>query len=213
VNNGIVKDVVVFSFTLILCIGLFFGLLETDGNKRERIAVVVMDVWEEYPWQLEDAENEEARGKIQVWRDWWYGEVQDNLRDKVVPFLTWARLNNITVVFSNMAEEGWDKSLSPLVEHNIYNEPIINLTGDLDVYLEAKNIETIYYVGYATNNCVVGKPTGMKAMAGLDYKVVLVEDCSLSGAYQILTHSEALELAVELGEITTSREVMEKFDK
>lgn len=205
---------VLLSIIVILII-VAFAVVGVDYylTMPRNVSIVVMDAWETFPWKLEEAESDEAREKVQTWNDWWYGDVQENLENKVVPFLTWARENDITIVFSNMVNEGWDNSLNPILRQEIYNEPIINLASDLDAYLEAREVKTIYYVGYATNNCVWGKPTGMKAMSELGYKVILVEDCSLSGAYQNWTHEETLAHIMEIGGITTSEEVIARYSE
>jgi nicotinamidase-related amidase len=81
----------------------------------------------------------------------------------------------------------------------------------LDAYLKGKEIHTIYYAGYATNNCVWGNPTGIKAMSELGYNVVLIEDASLSGAYQLLSHEQVLEKIQKVGGLTTVNEVMRMY--
>lgn len=183
-----------------------------DDIDKGKSMILVMDTWEEFPWKI-DMENatEEAIEQYETWVEWWDTDVKQIMREIIAPLLKYARENGITIVFSNMVEEGWNSTIDSSLGHKIYNEPIINLTGDLVAYMKGKKLDTILYVGFATNNCILGKPTGMKAMNELGYDVVLLKDCSLSGAYQSLTDVEALALADEYGLITTSDEVIEHF--
>lgn len=202
--------------SLIILVLIIIGsvyIIDKLNVGKEDIVVVVMDTWETFPWEVEDANEDQVLEHIEVWRDWWYGDVQENVQNELVPFLMWARENEITVVFSNMVVADWDYQMNSLTEWRKYNEPIINLTDDLDTFLKAKGVKRIYYVGYATNNCIIGKPTGMKAMSESGYDVVLLEDCSLSGAFQQLNHEEAIEYIWGIGEVTTSEEVKAEFGR
>lgn len=208
------RSLIIFIIILLSVAVGYFAKNPIDVFPRREstdIVIVVMDAWAVFPWKMEDAQTAEDEIKIRTWIDWWENDVQDNIKTVMVPFLSWARENGVAIVFSNMVEVGWDSSLSPLVEQEKYNEPIINLTDDLDVFLKGKGINIIYYIGHATNNCILGKPTGMKAMAAIGYEVILVGDGSLSGEYQGLTNEEALAMAEDLGSITTSKEIMRLY--
>lgn len=172
-----------------------------------------MDVWAKFPHDPASYEDPEAQQEIEDLNEWWYGDVQEVVEDKIVPFVDWARGMGIPMVFSNMVDQDWDYEINPLLKWRVYNEPIINRTNDLDVYLKAYNVKTIYYVGFATNNCIIGKPTGIKAMSKLGYDVVLLQDASLSGDYQILTHEQAINAIVNEyhGKLSTTEEVKRNY--
>ena len=205
---------------LLLLSGLLFlsGSFCSNDNKtikdveKNDVVIVFMDVWEEFPWNYENAELlalqenisvEEAKDRIEVWLDWWENEVAVNIQEKIIPLLEFARSNDIEIVFSRNYER-----LSHDLKNLSYREPIINLTDDLDAYLKGKGIDTIIYAGYALNNCILGNPTGVRAMAGLKYNVIVIRDATLTGAYQFVSEEEAIAEIEQVGSFTTVSEVM-----
>ena len=208
-KDRIVLGIIVLSALGVLALNLF-NVMKPD---KDDIAILVMDTWQTFPHKEENAVNAEAIVKIIEWNRWWYNDVQEVVETKIVPLLEWAREQDVVIVYSNLGEQGagWDTTLNPLLEQDKYNEPIINGTGELDQYLKDKGIDKIYYCGFAINNCILGKPTGMKAMRETGYEVNLIQDASLSGEYQVLTHEEALEyMDKELDAGFTTVEKLEK---
>lgn len=201
------KAVSVILIAILLVVGVVFsvwGYNKTHSN-RDGIAVLFMDVWGEFPWSYnnvdvlakqENISMEEAEFRITEWLKWWDNEVPVNIKEKILPLLKFARENNIEIVFSRNGVV-----LAPELENLIYKEPIINKTEDLDAYLKGKHIKKIYYAGYATNNCVWGNLTGMKAMSKLGYNVTLIKDASLPIPYQILSYDQVLEEMDKVGDI------------
>jgi Isochorismatase family len=46
-------------------------------------------------------------------------------------------------------------------------------------HLESRGIRTLFYAGYASNWCVLHRPTGIIAMAKAGYDIVLIRDCTI----------------------------------
>lgn len=193
-------------------------IVQSDDDKtidkvdKSNVLILVMDAWDEFPWaNVNDNMESEQIEKMNEWIDWWETDVFEVTNEKIAPLLRFARENGVEIVFSNMVELGWNYTIAPELEHKKFNEPIINLTDDLDAYMRGKGLDTILYAGFATNNCILGKPTGMKIMHEIGYSVILIRDCSLSGAHQVLTDEEAINYIEELGSITTSEEMFERL--
>ena len=53
-------------------------------------------------------------------------------------------------------------------------------TAGLDDYLKAHNITTLIYAGYASNWCVLHRPTGIIRMRELGYDIILLRDCTIA---------------------------------
>lgn len=47
-------------------------------------------------------------------------------------------------------------------------------------HLESRGIRTLFYAGYASNWCVLHRPTGIIAMAKAGYDIVLIRDCTIA---------------------------------
>ena len=153
----------------------------------ENSAILFIDVWAEAP--IEYWETNASEHLQELWLNWWNEEVIPRTGNKILPLLEFARENGIAVVFVNGA--GW-KLASELRAHK-FDEVITRSPNDLDEYLKGRGINTILYAGYATNVCILSRPTGMRAMNGLGYNVVLIEDCALSGSEVGYTHEQAID--------------------
>ena len=200
---------------IILIIGIMAGIGLNVYNHMTKckyeIVILVMDVWKTLPHEVQPTTDVEDAVKIIEWNRWWYNDVEKVVEDKIVPLLEWARGKNIKIVFSNLGYPNWDVTLNPLLEQDKYNEPIINQTSDLDNYLKSKEIDKIYYCGFAINNCILGKPTGMRRMYDLGYEVNLIEDAALSSEYQAITHEEAIEFMIK--NLETGFTTVEDFER
>jgi len=149
-------------------------------------AILFMDVWAEAPIEYWEANASEYLQEL--WLKCWNEEVTLHMYAKVLPLLEFARENDIEVIFAN--GEGW--KLHPDLRAYEHNELVTESANELDEYLKARNIDTILYAGYATNVCILVRPTGMRAMNDLGYNVVLIEDVSLSGPEVGYTHEQAI---------------------
>lgn len=166
-------------------------------------ALVLIDIWEERPYWEANGSNPQ----IEAWIEWWENEVIPNVDNKILPLLKEARERNIVIVFSSPYI-----ALSPKMEQLTYGEPIINRTADLDLFLRTKGIKNIVYAGYALNNCVLSRPTGVRAMRSLGYNIMVLEDCTLSVPKVAGTHQMAVKEVNKLGSFITSQELFEIFD-
>lgn len=190
--------------TAILCLpaGMLIGINHNSDTEGSEFVILAMDAWNEHPYKPDDVADPDDKAIIQGYNEWFDSDVLPNLRDKLVPMLDFARQNDIAVVFS---QNGYP--LSTELDTLEFGEPIINHTEDLDAYLRGRGITTIMYTGYATNVCILGRPTGIRAMSELGYNIVLIKDCSVPLPGYDLTYEEALDEIEQLGSITTSDEV------
>ena len=49
---------------------------------------------------------------------------------------------------------------------------------ELDMVLKHYGVRTLFYVGFATNMCILDRPYGMKRMRSLGYDVILIRDAT-----------------------------------
>lgn len=54
------------------------------------------------------------------------------------------------------------------------------LRDALSQHLQSRRLHTLFYAGYASNWCVLNRPTGVIAMAQLGYEIVLIRDCTIA---------------------------------
>ncbi|MFA5300772.1 MAG: isochorismatase family protein [Lutibacter sp.] len=212
----ICASIILFMVGVALCVPHVIKKINLiNATNKDNVCILFMDVWNELPWsydrvdelmELQNIDENEAKHRIDVWLEWWNKDVAVHSKNVIVPLLKFVRENNLEIIFSR---NGVD--LLPELENLIYKEPIINLSDDLDAYLKGKGLKTIYYAGYATNNCVWGNSTGMKNMAWLGYNVILIKDASLPIPYQVLTYEEVLVEISKVGEFITVKEFMEKY--
>jgi len=91
--------------------------------------------------------------------------------------------------------------------------------AELHSTLQRHGIETLLYVGFAANMCLLDKPYGMKSMHSLGYQVVLLRNCTTAFEFHdTLDGMWATRLAVRhvecfLGSSTTSQDFLEGFRK
>ena len=145
---------------------------------EEPMVILFMDVWASPPtdiWKVT---------KNWYWYEWWEEDLTPHFKTKVLPLLEYARANNIKVIFSTGGYE-----LAPELNADL----IIDSGTQLDNYLRDKGITTIYYAGYASNLCILGRDTGMRTMDYLGYNVILIEDCSLSVPKTSYSYEEAMD--------------------
>ena len=125
-----------------------------------------------------------------------------------MPFAFYLRENSIPIVFSPN-----ERNLSRAFRQDLWLCPIINKSIDLDAYLRGMEIDTIYYTGYASNLCVLTRPTGVLSMQKLGYKVVLIEDATLPVPNVEMSYKEALREIEKVGEIITIKEFKDLINK
>ncbi|HZO88455.1 MAG TPA: cysteine hydrolase family protein [Chthonomonadaceae bacterium] len=79
-----------------------------------------------------------------------------------------------------MEWEGWKQLDAPGPAKPLDTEPVVVATDQFDAWLREKGIDTLIYTGFATNLCILDAPAGMKPMAGLGYRCVLLREATLA---------------------------------
>lgn len=164
-------------FVLVLVAGCLALMWPNDTSiksiDKDKIAVVVVDPWADAPWSLTGrwTGNKDHRD---TWIKWWTTDVQNHMEEVLAPFVDYCRKKDITVIFSAQGH-----LVAEPFNHLEYIEPDISRTKDLNIYLRAKGINTIFYTGYSANLCVMDRPTGIRKMVEEGFNVVLIEDATL----------------------------------
>jgi nicotinamidase-related amidase len=76
--------------------------------------------------------------------------------------------------------EGWARLDAPAPLKPRENETMIVATDQFNAWLHSQGITTLIYVGFATNLCVLDAPAGMKPMAALGYRCVMLREATLA---------------------------------
>lgn len=105
-------------------------------------------------------------------------ERADMVMPNMLSVLESARANDMLVIH---AFEGYPEAKA--VESTDKSEPIVSDTLELDSILRQGNITTLFYMGFATNLCVIEKPYGIRKMHELGYKIILIRDCTAAVEY------------------------------
>jgi nicotinamidase-related amidase len=76
--------------------------------------------------------------------------------------------------------DGW-KDLdfaAPVRPHS--NETVVVTTAQWDAWMRKRGIDTLIYVGFCTNLCILDAPGGMRLMAPLGYRCILLREATLA---------------------------------
>jgi len=144
--------------------------------------VLFMDTWEDPPLAYWEENHPDC---VQEWTTRWETLVEPFTINVLVPLAQQLYSKNIPIVFSSNVF-----NLSSLFQQDI---PNITSTQVLDNYLKQCGIDTIYYVGYTTNICILTRPTGTRKMSELGYKVILVQDATLSTPGYVYAEADAID--------------------
>lgn len=136
-----------------------YGARKLDLNE---VALVLIDVWQDHP------------------NDGWGGREITNIKTKIVPLLELVRKTNIKIVHAPH-----NRRIHPLAkplqgEFVVDSHNLIDDTLELDRYLKAHNIKILLYAGYASNMCVLFRPTGIIKMKERGYDIILIRDCTIA---------------------------------
>jgi isochorismatase family protein len=167
----------------------------------KRTAVIVIDPWENHD------------------NDGWLGRAKENMRSKLRPFLELIRHLNVPIVYAPHEQE-----IARVVEPRegdfvVNSQNQLDDTEELNAYLRARNIATLLYAGYATNKCLLTRPTGIVRMKRLGYDIILVRDCTIAFEMPETLHSEAAKLITvnlienNYGETTTLADLRTAFEQ
>ena len=123
------------------------------------LALVLIDVWADHP----------VKG--------WAERADENMRTKLLPLVQAAREHGVLVIHCPHGE-----SPHPLVRP-LPTELVLDGLGEKARLVEAlrqRGIRRLLYAGYASNMCILTRPTGIIEMARLGYEIVFVRDASLA---------------------------------
>lgn len=144
----------------------------------KRAALILVDVWES---GTNDGHTERAQEIIPT----------------IYEALQAARENHMVIIHAPAQEEEAEM-VSPLTSEimlDSFNQ--IPDDEELDMILKHYNVRTLFYVGFATNMCVLDNPYGMKRMHSLGYEVILVRDATTAVEFHdTLDGMWATELAI-----------------
>jgi len=60
------------------------------------------------------------------------------------------------------------------------NETVVITTAQWDAWLRQRGIDTLIYVGFCTNLCILDAPGGMRLMAPLGYRCIILREATLA---------------------------------
>jgi len=132
---------------------------ELDLN---RTALILIDVWETDP-----NDGSSQRGTI-------------HRQTKIVPLLALARKHNMIIMHAPNGRAIAEDSKPLPGEIVIASQGVLGDTLQLDLFLKTHNITTLLYAGYASNLCVLTRPTGIIKMSERGYNIVLIRDATLA---------------------------------
>jgi len=127
---------------------------------RKQTAFLLMDVWD-IQKMVKNAQ--------------YYNNRFDKVtREKIVPLLDVVRKNRVFVIHAAHGEKE-----HPLVKQLPGEMNADNMdTETLTRILKARGIDTIIYSGFATNKCILFRPSGMLNMQPRGFRVILVKDAT-----------------------------------
>jgi nicotinamidase-related amidase len=123
-------------------------------------ALILMDVWGSHPnkgW-------EERAHNITV--------------TKIVPLLELARKHKMLIIYSPNGGT-IDTAVCPQPGEINLDDAGLSSTNAFHEFLKAKGIKTLLYAGYASNYCLLVRPSGIFWMAQLDYNIILIRDATI----------------------------------
>lgn len=126
----------------------------------EKIAVLLIDVWQEHP------------------NDGWLERAQVNIKEKIVPLVTSLREYDVTIIHAPH-NEPIASAVTPIEGEFILNPAVRYDKKELHAFLKKEGITTILYAGYATNMCILNRNVSMMRMDELGYNTILVRDATI----------------------------------
>lgn len=179
---------------------------EEDGHYVEyteeipisQLVLILIDVWSEHP------------------NDGWREREEANVRVKLLPLLKAVRKRQILIVHSPHSRQ-IHKLVRPLSGEVVVNGP--DEQAQLLKLLRQGGVKYLLYAGYASNMCVLNRPTGIIEMSKHGYQIILVRDASIAIEApeffdEKMTH-KMVAYMVELnwGETTTVNAVVDALER
>lgn len=76
--------------------------------------------------------------------------------------------------------EGWKDLDFAEPVRPLESETLVVTTAQWDAWLREKGIDTLIYVGFCTNLCIMDAPGGMRQMAPLGYRCIILREATLA---------------------------------
>jgi nicotinamidase-related amidase len=128
-----------------------------DLNKT---ALILIDVWAGHPI------------------DGWAEREHQNIITKIKPLLALARKHNMTIIYSPNGGTICP-DVCPQKGEIVLDAAGISTTDAFHQLLKEKGITTLLYAGYASNWCLLDRPSGIFWMSQLDYNIILIRDATI----------------------------------
>jgi nicotinamidase-related amidase len=133
------------------------------------------------PWNLDL--NTTALVLIDTWgghpNKGWAERAHNITVTKLVPLLALARKHKMLIIFSPNGG-GIDTAVCPREGEINLNDAGLSTTEAFHQFLKGKGIKTLLYAGYASNWCLLNRPSGIFWMAQLDYNIILIRDATIA---------------------------------
>lgn len=126
----------------------------------QKTALVLMDVWETHA------------------NDGWMERSKKNIQDDIVPLLQLARMHRIPVIHISSGRK-IANSVAPIKGEIIFDGDYLS-AGRFDDFLKRNGIKTLIYAGYASNMCLISRPSGIIKMSLAGYDIILMRDCTIA---------------------------------
>ncbi len=178
--------------------------IEFDINNA---ALVVIDAWDDSSFRNCNPSGQQVKRFIR------------HRKDKLLPLIELARRHKINIVHASHENDIADE-VEP--RDNEYIVDSFNMTYDtqeLDNYLKLHKIRYLFYAGYASNYCLLARPTGIIKMREFGYNIIVVRDCVLAFELPATLKGEyANEVAINMveaqwGHSTTAKQLEEALEK
>lgn len=135
---------------------------ETRKLDLNRTALILIDTWQDHF----------NKGHLE--------RTRKNMESKIAPLLELARKHHMTVIHAPHRKQIAQLAKPLPDEFVVDSHNPMDDTVELDRYLGAHNIKTLIYAGYASNVCVLHRPTGILKMKELGYNIILLRDCTIA---------------------------------
>jgi nicotinamidase-related amidase len=91
--------------------------------------------------------------------------------------------------------EGWERLDAAEPARPQPGEMMIVTTEQLDAWLRSRGIDTLLYMGFCTNLCILDSPAAMRALAGLGYRCVILREATMAVEFpdtlEAMVHTQA----------------------
>lgn len=112
--------------------------------------------------------------------------------------------------------KGIHKAVLPVQRDKEYIESNLN---NVNLILKKHNVLHLFYVGFATNQCIVNRPIGIRNMSRLGYNAIILRDATVGSEFKDtwktleVTKAAILDIEINNGFSTESEELVRELKK